>query len=197
MFPRLPEETPGPVCTADRVPRSSRLNSLPRRVAAAGILLAVCTAFTAGCAYSLGPTNQQVAGAQSITIEAFPNETLQPGLTDVVNNAVRRQVQRDGTFHLETRSIGDIVVTGKITRYGRLPLGSRRDDVITPQDYDISITAKVRAMRGGQVVYEGEVIGRALVASTPNLNVSERENIPVAAENLARNLISSIANGSW
>lgn len=151
----------------------------------------------AGCAYQLGPTNQQVAGAQSITIEPFPNETLQPGLTDIVNSAVRRQVQRDGTFHLETRGNGDVVVTGKITRYGRLPLGSRRDDVITPQDYDVSITAKVKAMRGGQVVYEGDVIGRALVASTPNLNVSERENIPIAAENLARNLVSSIANGSW
>ncbi|MEN9675294.1 MAG: hypothetical protein RIS76_1190, partial [Verrucomicrobiota bacterium] len=51
-----------------------------------------------GCAYQLGPTNQQVAGAQSISIEPFPNETLQPGLTDIVNSTVRRQVQRDGTF---------------------------------------------------------------------------------------------------
>ncbi|MFO1461756.1 MAG: LPS assembly lipoprotein LptE [Verrucomicrobiota bacterium] len=197
MFPRLSEKTPGSGRIAKPCPAPSRPDSLLRRTVAAGLFLAVFATITAGCAYSLGPTNQQVAGAQSITIEAFPNETLQPGLTDVVNNAVRRQVQRDGTFHLETRGTGDIIVTGKITRYGRLPLGSRRDNVLTPQDYDISITAKVKAMRGGQVVYEGEVIGRALVASTPNLNVSERENIPVAAENLARNLISSIANGSW
>ncbi|MBL9174803.1 MAG: hypothetical protein JNL10_14795 [Verrucomicrobiales bacterium] len=191
------EEPPHAVRGWAPASRSSASGSLPRRIGSLGILLTACALFAAGCAYSLGPTNQQVAGAQSITIEAFPNETLQPGLTDVVNNAVRRQVQRDGTFHLETRNTGDIVVTGTIIRYGRLPLGSRRDDVLTPQDYDISIVAKVKAMRGGQVVYEGEVIGRALVASTPNLNVSERENIPVAAENLARNLISSIANGSW
>ena len=160
-------------------------------------LAGLLTLVAAGCAYQLGPTNQQVSGAQSMTIEPFPNVTLQPGLTDIVNSAVRRQVQRDGTFHLDTRGNGDIVVTGRILRYGRLPLGSRRDDVITPQDYDVGITAKVRALRGGQVVYEGEVVGRALVASTVNLNVSERENIPVAAENLARNLVSAIANGSW
>lgn len=159
-----------------------------------GTLLAL---LLTGCAYQLGPTNQQVAGAQSIAIEPFPNETLQPGLTDIVNSTIRRQVQRDGTFHLDTRGNADIVVTGRIVRYGRTPLGSRRDDVITPQDYDISITAKVKAIRAGQVVFEGEVSGRALVASTENLNVSQRENIPVAAENLARTLISSIANGSW
>jgi len=173
------------------------LPSPPGRRSALRCLLGCLAALLAGCAYQLGPTNQQVSGAQSITIEAFPNDTLQPGLTDIVNSAVRRQVQRDGTFHLETRGTADVVVTGRIIRYGRLPLGSRRDDVITPQDYDVSITAHVQAVRGGQVVYEGDVIGRALVASTPNLNVSERENIPVAAENLARNLISAIANGSW
>ncbi|MCW5559270.1 MAG: hypothetical protein KIT22_15750 [Verrucomicrobiae bacterium] len=159
----------------------------------AGLLVWLLT----GCAYHLGPTNQQVAGAQTIAIEAFPNDTLQPGLTDVVNNAVRRQVQRDGTFHLETRGTADVLVTGRITGYGRLPLGSRRDDVLTPQDYDVSITARVQALRGGQVIYDGDITGRALVASMSNLNVSERENIPVAAENLARNLISTIANGSW
>jgi hypothetical protein len=38
--------------------------------------LALCAVVFTGCAYSLGPTNQQVAGAQSITIEAFPNETF-------------------------------------------------------------------------------------------------------------------------
>lgn len=163
----------------------------------AGLALLAGLIILSGCAYQLGPTNQQVAGAQSIAIEPFPNETLQPGLTDIVNSTVRRQVQRDGTFHLETRGTADIVVTGKIIRYGRTPLGSRRDDVITPQDYDVSITAKVQATRGGRVVYEGDVMGRALVASTPNLNNSERENIPVAAENLARNLMNAIANGTW
>lgn len=168
-----------------------------RPVRARVLLLLAAVMLMPGCAYRLGPTNEQVAGAQTLTVEPFPNDTLQPGLTDIVNSAVRRQVQRDGTFRLDTRGSADVVVSGRIIRYGRLPLGSRRDDVITPQDYDVSITARVVATRGGQVIYEGDVTGRALVASTVNLNVSERENIPVAAENLARILISEIANGRW
>jgi hypothetical protein len=150
-----------------------------------------------GCAYQLGPTNQQTAGAQTIDIEYFPNQTIEPGLTDLVANAVRKQVQRDGTYRLTSRGNADIVVTGQIMSYVRVPVGSRRTDVLTPTDYDIRITVHAKAMRGGQTVYDGEVSGSALVAYATNLSNSERENAPVAAENLARDLVSRIANGSW
>jgi len=161
------------------------------------VLLLPLLWLVAGCAYSLGPTNQQVAGASTIAIDYFPNETLQPRLTDMVANAVRKEVQRDGTFRLVSRGDADVIVSGKITAYTRTPIGSRRDDVLTPTDYDIKITVQAKAMRAGQVVYEGTVSGSAMVAYANDLNNAERENTPVAAANLARNLISAIANGSW
>ena len=167
-------------------------NSL--RLFAAGVALLL---LGPGCAYKLGPTNDQVAGAQTIAIDYFPNQSLEPQLTDLVATAVRREVQRDGTFKLSSRGAADIVVSGTIISYGRLPIGSKRDDVLTPTDYDVKITAKVRAVRGTQTVYEGEVSGSAQVVFNADLNNAERENNPVAAENLARNLISAIANGSW
>lgn len=150
-----------------------------------------------GCAYQLGPTNDRVAGAQTIAIEYFPNKSSEPQLTDLVATAIRREVQRDGTFRLASRGDADIVVTGTIISYGRTPVGSKRDDVLTPTDYDVRILAKVRAMRGGETVYDGEIFGSAQVAFKNDLSNAERENNPVAAENLARNLINAIANGSW
>lgn len=165
------------------------------RLALLALLLAAPLA--AGCAYSLGPTNARVAGAQSISIDPFPNQTTEPQLTDLVVTAVRREVQRDGTFHLGTRGGADILVTGTIISYGRLPVGSKRNDVLTPTDYDVKITAHVKATQGGQTVYEGDVSGTAQVVFNSDLNNAERENNPVAVENLARNLISAIANGSW
>ncbi len=165
------------------------------RLALLALLLAA--PLVAGCAYSLGPTNARVAGAQSIAIDPFPNQTTEPQLTDLVVTALRREVQRDGTFHLGTRGSADILVTGTIISYGRLPLGSKRDDVLTPTDYDVKITAHVKATQGGQTVYEGDISGTAQVVFRSDLNNAERENNPVAAENLARNLISAIANGSW
>lgn len=151
----------------------------------------------AGCAYSLGPTNQRVAGAQSISIDPFPNQTTEPQLTDLVVTALRREVQRDGTFSLSTRGSADVIVTGTITSYGRLAVGSKRDNVLTPTVYDLKITAHVKALRGSETVYEGDISGTAQAAFNSDLNNAERENNPVAAENLARNLISAIANGSW
>ncbi len=163
-------------------------------LAAAGLTALL---FLSGCAYQLGPTNEQVAGAQTIAIQHFPNQTLEPRLTDLVATSVRREIQRDGTFRLATRGQADLVVTGTIINLNRQPVGSRRDDVLTPTDYDVRITARVKALRGGQTVYEGEVSGSAQVVFHADLNNAERENLPVAADNLARNLVSAIANGGW
>lgn len=165
-----------------------------RLLSAAGLTAVV---FLSGCAYQLGPTNEQIAGAQTIAIQHFPNQTLEPRLTDLVATSLRREVQRDGTFRLATQGQADLVVTGTIINLNRQPVGSTRDDVLTPTDYDVRITARVKALRGGQTVYEGEVSGSAQVVFSSDLNNAERQNLPVAADNLARNLVSVIANGAW
>ncbi|HAB18359.1 MAG TPA: LPS assembly lipoprotein LptE [Verrucomicrobiota bacterium] len=167
----------------------------PLQCCAVGLLGIV--ALAAGCAYKLGPTNQQIAGGETIAIEYFPSEALEPGLSDLVITAVRREIQRDGTFRLATRGSADVVVTGTIVHYTRIPIGSKRDDVLTPTDYDVRITARVKAMRGMSTVYQGDVSGSAQVIFNADLNNAERENNPVAAENLARNLVSALANGAW
>ena len=161
------------------------------------VALLLALPLAAGCAYSLGPTNQRVAGAQTIAIDPFPNQTTEPQLTDLVVTALRREVQRDGTFSLSSRGSADVVVTGTLISYGRLPIGSKRNDVLTPTVYDVKITAHVKAMRGTETVYDGDISGTAQVAFNSELNNAESANNPVAAENLARNLISAIANGSW
>ncbi len=72
----------------------------------------------AGCAgYHLGPVNGALAGEKSIEVLPFNNQTLQPRLGDALTQALREQLQTDGTYHLATRDPGDVVVTGVITRY--------------------------------------------------------------------------------
>src|SRR5215469_5730137 len=64
---------------------------------------AICAAafLAAGCAgYRLGPVNDETAGARSVQVLPFNNQTLQPRLGDAVTQAVREQVQTDGTYHL-------------------------------------------------------------------------------------------------
>ncbi len=68
-----------------------------------GIFLIGVAALFAGCAgYHLGPVNDAIAGAKSIEILPFNNQTLQPRLGDAVTQALRERLQTDGTYHLNT-----------------------------------------------------------------------------------------------
>ncbi len=68
-------------------------------------------------------------------IVPFNNQTLQPRLGDAVTQALREDVQTDGTYRLATGSPGDVVVTGVITTYQRAGVSLLRTDVTTVSNY--------------------------------------------------------------
>ena len=114
----------------------------------------------AGCAgYHLGPVNGAVAGEKSIEVLPFNNQTLQPRLGDAVTQALREELQTDGTYHLATRDPGDVVVTGVITSYNREGLSFLSTDVATPQNYRVDVTAHVtaRERNTGKVLLDKDV----------------------------------------
>jgi len=47
-----------------------------------------------------------------VTVRPFQNQTFEPGLTEAVDFALRRKLQQDGTYRLDTQGSGDIVVSG-------------------------------------------------------------------------------------
>ena len=97
-----------------------------------------------GCAgYRLGPTGGQTAGAKSIQVSPFVNQTLEPRLGEAVTAALRKSLQRDGTYQLATRGDADLIVNGEITRYNRFGLSYQPTDVLTVRDYRVTLTAHV------------------------------------------------------
>ena len=163
-------------------------------------LICATTVFLAGCAgYQLGPVNGAVAGEKSIEILPFNNQTLQPRLGDAVTQALRERLQTDGTYHLATRGGGDIVVTGVITRYTRDSLSYLPGDVLTAENYHVTITAHVTAREPGtgKVVLDKNVNGSTLVQVGTDLASAERQSAPLLAEDLARNITELITEGAW
>jgi hypothetical protein len=165
-------------------------------------LFAVCamTTLLAGCAgYRLGPVNGQVAGAKSIEILPFNNQTLQPRLGDAVTQALRERLQTDGTYRLATQGGGDVVVTGVITRYVRDSLSYLPGDVLTAENYHVTITAHVtvREPDSGKVLLDRNVTGSTLVQVGTDLASAERQSAPLLAEDLARNVAELITEGAW
>jgi hypothetical protein len=154
---------------------------------------------TACAGYRLGPTGGQTAGARSIQINPFLNQTIEPRLSDALTHALRKQIQQDGTFRLNTADDGDIILTGAIIKYDRLPIALRSRDALTPSDYRITITARITARErvSGKVLLDREVTGRTEVRAGSDLYSAERQGIPIAADFLAASATSLLADGSW
>ena len=163
--------------------------------------LALCAAaLMAGCAgYQLGPTGGQTAGERSVQIVPFVNRTTEARLSDAVTTALRKELQRDGTFRLATRDSGDIVVNGSLTRYERREVSLVADDVATVRDYNVSLTAQVTAReRGtGKVLFDQPITSYTLIRVSPDLSNTERQALPLLATDLARRVTALLADGSW
>lgn len=153
-----------------------------------------------GCAgYNLGPVNGQSAGANSVQVRPFINETLEPRLTDAITSQLRKQIQRDATFRLATHDDGDIVVSGSIIRFGRMELSYAPKDTLTVRDFRLSLAAKVKATeRGtGKVLLDEELTGFTIIRVNNDLVSSERQALPLLAGELAKNITARLSEGSW
>jgi hypothetical protein len=160
-----------------------------------GLLLATC-----GCAgYKLGPTNGVAARAQTVQVNPFANETLEPRLGEALTQSLRKILQQDGTYRLSSSDTGDVVVSGKIVRFHRQHLSFQRSDVLTPRDYRLTMTAQVTARNRwtGQVLLERNVTGQSTIRAGNDLVSAERQAIPLVAEDLARNTTALLVDGTW
>jgi hypothetical protein len=153
-----------------------------------------------GCAgYRLGPTNGTAAGSQSVQVDLFPSEVLVPRASEAVNFALRRQLQQEGTYRLSTDGSADIVVTGTLVHLERFPYSFKTTDTRTPRDYIEKLTAHVKAVEraSGKVLLDRPVTGETVLHIGANQTDSEREALPLLAENLARNITSLLVDGTW
>jgi hypothetical protein len=154
----------------------------------------------AGCAsYHLGPANGASAGQHSVEVLPFNNQTLQPRLGDAITQALRERLQTDGTYHLATHEPGDVVVTGVVKQYNRQGLGYLNTDVVTPENFQVTIMVHViaRERATGKLILDKDVKGHVLVNIGPDLASSERQALPLLAEDLSLNITELLTEGAW
>jgi hypothetical protein len=162
---------------------------------------AILTAVTlAGCAgYQLGPTGDRAPGSRSVQIVPFRNLTMEPRLIDAISSAVRSRLQQDGTYTLDTKDAGDIIVRGEITKFDDRPLSFQPKDTLTAIDFTLTITAHVTAIERytGRTNLDTKVTGQTVVRVGSDETSTIRQAIPLLADDLARNLIVMLAEGPW
>jgi predicted alpha-1,6-mannanase (GH76 family) len=153
-----------------------------------------------GCAgYKLGPAGRIEAGAKTLQIDSFSNQTLEPRLGDAINAALRRSLQEDGTYRLSSGGGADIIVTGTILRYTRNILSLVPNDVLTVRDFRVNATARViaRDTVTGKVLLDRPVTGYTLVRAGSDLTSAERQALPLLADDLSRKVTALLVDGTW
>ena len=168
----------------------------------AAVLMSICALAVAlaGCAgYRLGPTNGVVAGSKSVRIQPFANKTQEPRVPEYLAISMRKLLQQDGTFRLETSGSPDIIVSGVITRFDRSGLSYQTNDVLTPQEYTLRLVAHVVAVdvNSGKTNLNREVTGYTYIRVGNDQSSAERQAVPLLTDDLARNAISLLVDGTW
>jgi outer membrane lipopolysaccharide assembly protein LptE/RlpB len=152
-----------------------------------------------GCAgYKLGPaTPAYLRQVHSIAVPTFGNTTLVPRIESLVTGTVVKQFQQDGTFRIADADTADATLKAEIVAVNRAPARSVRGNVLSTTEFSLTLTVKYTLMgRDGKVLgYPGAASGGTSFFVGSDVNTDERQALPLAAEELARHLVSQLSEG--
>lgn len=158
----------------------------------------VCT-LTACAGYQLGPSNGMEPGSRTVSVNYFLNRSPEPGLVDQIMTALRREIQVDGTYALETHGDGHFVIDGEILDIDREAISLNPSRIEASRDLRLSLVCRVvvTKRRTGEIVHERTVTARTVIRNEGDLNRADQVVAPMMAETLARKIVSLIADGEW
>jgi hypothetical protein len=163
-------------------------------------LLILLTIALSGCAgYKLGPTNGVAPGTRTVKFTPFSNRTQEPRVTEYLSTSLRKLLLQDGTFHLETSGSPDILVSGEITKFDRNGLSYQAGDVLTPQEYTLTMQARIVAVdvSTGKTYINRTVSGTTYIRIGNDETSAERQAIPLLTDSVARNAVALLVDGAW
>lgn len=195
------------------------MNRVARSFALLSLSLLALVSFSGCAGYQLGPVKPSVyKDIERIHVPTFENMTLEPRVATIVTNAVIKELQKDGTYQVSTNASADAVLRGKIRRIERRQLRAAQNDTLRTTEMSLFIViewglydpatgeklAYSEARLGDQTVRDtasrlrhrpGRVVGQTIQFVDPNFQLSERNAIPIAAEDGAQTLVSQLTDG--
>jgi hypothetical protein len=152
-----------------------------------------------GCAgYQLGPaTPAYLRQVHTIAVPTFGNTTLVPRIEVLVTGTVIKQFQQDGTFRIVNADVADATLKGEIVGVNRSPARSVRGNVLSTTEFNLNMTVKYTLLgRDGKALgAAGAVGGGTSFFVGTDVSTDERQALPLAAEELARHLVSQLSEG--
>jgi hypothetical protein len=152
-----------------------------------------------GCAgYHLGPaTPAYLRQIHSIAVPTFRNVTLVPRMEVLVTGTIIKQFQQDGTFRITNEENADAVLKGEVIAVGRSPARSVRGNVLATTEFYLTLRVRYTLFGrdGKPLAGPSETGGATTFFVGADVNTDERQALPLAAEGLAKNLVSQLSEG--
>ncbi len=152
----------------------------------------------AGCGYKLGeirPTPMR--SVRTLGVPTFKNNTYEPRVEVLLADTLIKQLQQDGTYSIVSDNTADAIVYCTLRSITRRSLRSVQNNVLATSEFEIVLEVNYQVVDRvtGFVLMEGRARGDSSFFANNDLQTTERQAIPVAANELAVDLTSQLAEG--
>ena len=150
-----------------------------------------------GC-YTLGPVAPTyMKGVHSISVPIFDNKSFEPQVQALVTDTFIKEMQTDGTYPITGEDEADAIVHGTIVDVRRTQTKSVVGDVLASAEFEITLKIHIQVLRGGtgQVLVNKDFEGQSYFFVGSDLPTQERQAIPIAAQDCAKQVTSFLTEG--
>jgi hypothetical protein len=153
-----------------------------------------------GCAgYRVGNTSgRDLQGVRSVYVPTAKNTSLSPDIQMTVTNAVIRRFNSDGTLEVNQSQFADSELDIVITNVAHTPVRSSVNDILVTAEYQVTIQATVTYVNrklGRKIFENSSVTGVTTFFTQSDIQEGERQALPLAAEDLANNVVKLVTEG--
>lgn len=148
--------------------------------------------------YTVGPVvPSHLRQVHAIAVPTFGNTTLVPRIEALVTGTVIKQFHQDGTYRITSEGQADAILKAEIVSVGRAPARSVRGNVLSTTEFYLSMVVnyKLLGRDGKPIGSPGAVSGSTSFFVGSDVSTDERQAMPLAAEELARHLVSQLSEG--
>jgi len=151
-----------------------------------------------GCGYKLGeirPTPMRTV--RTLSVPTFKNLTYEPRVEVLLADTLIKQLQQDGTYTVVDGNTANAILECTLRKIERRSVRSVQNNVLATAEFELSLEVNyvVFDRVTGAILMQGRVRGRTSFFSSEDLQTTERQAIPVAAQDAAVQIVTEIAEG--
>lgn len=162
------------------------------------ITLASCLLLFNACSgYQLGSAKpEQLASVSKICVPLAKNDTLQQRVATLTTNTIIDEITRDGTYQITRSSDCDATLNTTIKTIEFKEFRASRLDTLRAEELEVKITVDWQLVdASGKVLASDSHVGESTFFAASNQQLSRTNALPDASENVAEQIVSSLANG--